>query len=154
MVDETEVLAPSMARTARIWAGVLARHSAVRYLIIGGLSAAADFGLLVLLHGWLGVWLPLATLVAVVTAFLLNFALNRVWSFGSTAPIVRQFSRYLILGCGNWTFTVIGVAALSWLGLEYLVAKTVTLVLATTVNYLAYRVWVFADHRHGAHGPG
>ncbi len=148
MAAEAEMTYPEPTRTTRSWQDLArraARHSAVRYLIIGGLCAGADFALLFLLHSLLRVWLPLATLIAVVTAFFLNFALNRVWSFGSEAPIIRQFSRYFLLGCGNWTFTVLGVAGLSWLGVNYLIAKTITLALATTANYLAYRLWVFND---------
>src|SRR2546430_2271136 len=146
MAADADVISASPAAVSwRARGAAVLRHSAFRYLVIGGVSAAADFGLLFALHGWLRLWLPAATLIAVVTAFVLNFMLNRVWSFGSTAPIVRQFSRYFLLGCGNWLLTVGMVAALNWFGLNYLVAKTGTLVLASRINYLAYRLWVFDD---------
>jgi putative flippase GtrA len=130
---------------ARVVAGV--EHSAFRYAVIGVLSAAADFGLLYGLHGMLGVPVPVAAFVAVALAFLINFLLNRVWSFRSKAPVVGQFARYLTLGCVNWVLTAILVTVFSWGGLNYLIAKAVALVMTTASNYLLYRVWVFSDRR-------
>lgn len=125
------------------------RHTAVRYVIAGVVSAAADFGLLYLLRGWLGLPVMAAAFIAVSTAFLLNFALNRAWSFRSTAPVAGQISRYFALACVNWVLTAIMVGLFTWAGLYYLIAKAITLVLSTAGNYLLYRTWVFADrHRH------
>jgi putative flippase GtrA len=121
----------------------VARHSAVRFLLVGGLSAGIDAGLLVLLHGVLGVWLPLATYLAVATSFVVNFSVNRFWSFHSFHPVGRQLYRYLILAAGNWAFTVAMVTGLVWLGLHYLVAKAFTLAVAAVLNYIGYRLWVF-----------
>jgi putative flippase GtrA len=122
-------------------------HSAVRYVIIGVVSAAADFGLLYALHGWLGLPVPIAAFISVATAFVLNFMLNRVWSFRSTAPVAGQFSRYVLLGCFNWVLTAVLVTLFTRMGLYYLVAKAIALVLSTASNYLVYRVWVFADRQ-------
>lgn len=122
---------------------VLYEHSSVRFLLIGGASAALDTGVLYLLHGVLGVLLPVATLLAVVVAFLFNFTLNRIWSFGSESPMGRQFGRYLLLAVGNWGLNVALVTGLTALGLHYVVAKIITLAIASAINYVGYRVWVF-----------
>ena len=151
MEAETEALVASPTQPFGPWrtrVNVAMDHSAVRYLVIGVLSAAADFGLLYLLHGWLGLPVPIAAFIAVAIAFVLNFALNRVWSFRSKAPVVGQFSRYFLLGCVNWVLTAILVTLFTWGGLYYLAAKAVALVLTTASNYLLYRIWVFADKRH------
>jgi putative flippase GtrA len=131
----------------RARARVLMDHSAVRYVIIGVLSAAADFGLLYALHGWLRVPVSVASFISVAIAFVFNFALNRVWSFRSRAPVAGQLTRYVVLGCVNWVLTAILVTLFTRLGLYYLVAKAVALVLTTLSNYLLYRMWVFADRR-------
>ncbi|MDG6100852.1 GtrA family protein [Dactylosporangium aurantiacum] len=128
-------------------------HSAFRYVVIGVLSAGIDFGLLYALHGGLGVPVGIAAFIAVTLAFFCNFALNRIWSFRSQAPVVGQFGKYLFLGCVNWVLTAILVTAFTALGLNYLVAKAIALVLTTGSNYLLYRVWVFKDRRP-ATSPG
>jgi len=122
---------------------VLFEHSLVRFLLIGGASAALDTGVLYLLHGVLGVVLPVATFIAVVAAFGFNFTLNRIWSFGSQSPVAGQFGRYLLLAAGNWVLTVALVTGLSALGLHYVVAKIITLAIASALNYVGYRMWVF-----------
>jgi putative flippase GtrA len=122
-------------------------HSAFRYVVIGGLSAAADFGLLYALHDRLGVPVGIAAFIAVTLAFVFNFALNRIWSFRSQAPVVGQFGKYLFLGCVNWVLTAILVTLFTALGLNYLVAKAIALVLTTGSNYMLYRLWVFKDRR-------
>ncbi|WP_329110112.1 GtrA family protein [Micromonospora sp. NBC_01699] len=123
----------------------LLRTGFVRYLVVGGGSAALDTGLLWLLHGAFEVWLPLATFVGVVTSTGLNFLLNRSWVFASTGGAGGQLVRYLILVGVNWVLTVLMVSALAGLGLNYLVAKCLALVVLTTLNFLLYRAWVFRD---------
>ncbi|MET7420450.1 GtrA family protein [Dactylosporangium sp. NPDC005555] len=127
--------------------GAVVEHSAFRYLVIGVLSAAADFGLLYGLHGGLGVPVGIAAFIAVTLAFFCNFALNRIWSFRSQAPVVGQFGKYFFLGCVNWVLTAILVTAFTAMGLNYLIAKAIALVLTTGSNYMLYRLWVFKDRR-------
>ncbi|MER7001473.1 GtrA family protein [Dactylosporangium sp. NPDC000555] len=136
-----------LTSTWRASVGAAMRHSAVRYVITGVVSAAADFGLLYLLHEWLGLPVSVAAFIAVSTAFFLNFALNRVWSFRSTAPVAGQISRYFLLACVNWVLTTIMVGLFTWAGFYYLIAKAIALVVTTASNYLLYRLWVFADRR-------
>jgi putative flippase GtrA len=130
---------------ARTGLTALYSHSAVRYLVIGGASAALDAGLLWLLHGVWDVALPVATFVAVATAFFFNFALNRMWSFGSTSPVGTQFAKYLALGVLNWLANVAGVTGLAALGMHYLVAKVLVVAVVTVLNYVVYKAWVFRD---------
>jgi putative flippase GtrA len=120
-----------------------ARHSLFRFLVTGGLSAAIDAGLLVLLHGILHVQLSVATLLSVMVAFFANFALNKLWSFSSRGFVGSQFIRYAILAGGNWVFTVLSVLGLAATGMHYLIAKAITLAVAAGGNYVGYRLWVF-----------
>ncbi|WP_075020896.1 GtrA family protein [Actinomadura madurae] len=121
----------------------LLTHSAIRYLIIGGLSFAVDFGVLFVAHGMLDVRLPVATTAAFLTSFAVNFGLNRVWSFGSRAPVGRQLVRYVGLVVVNTVVTVLLVSGLAAVGVQYLVAKTIVTGGLVALNYVAYRVWVF-----------
>jgi putative flippase GtrA len=135
----TTSTAAGLARTV----GVLFGHSAFRFLVSGGAGAAVDAGMLYLLHGKAGVWLPLATFLSVATSYGVNFTLNRFWSFNSVARVGGQMARYLILAAGNWIFNVAMVTGLAALGLHYLVAKFITLAVAGALNYVSYRIWVF-----------
>ncbi|MEU5880328.1 GtrA family protein [Spirillospora sp. NPDC047279] len=122
-------------------------HSFPRYLIIGGLSFAVDFGALYVAHGLLHIWLPVATTLAFLLAFVVNFGLNRVWAFESEGHVGRQLVLYLLLVALNTVLTVVVVSGLAALGVQYLIAKTVATAALTVLNYLAYRKWVFVGAR-------
>ncbi len=119
------------------------RHSLSRYLCIGGLSFIADVGILFLTHGVLHIWLPLATTLAYLVAFVVNFGLNRIWAFESNAPVGKQLTRYCALVAVNYGLTLAVVTGLAALGLEYLIAKAIATALTVLINYVAYRHWVF-----------
>ena len=88
-------------------------HSAVRFLVVGGLSLVVDTGSLIVFHGWLGIWLPLATTMAFGVAFVVNFGLNRLWAFGSGGHMGRQLTRYGYLVIANLCLTVVLVQGLT-----------------------------------------
>jgi putative flippase GtrA len=125
----------------------VARHSAVRFAVVGGLSLVADAGSLVVFYDLLGIWLPLATVLAYGVAFVVNFGLNRLWAFQAHgAPggaVGRQLRRYTYLVLANLVLTVILVPGLTWSGLPYLVAKVGTAVALAVANYVVSRRWIF-----------
>lgn len=128
-----------------------ARHSATRFLAVGVLSYAFDLGVLAALHGGLGVPLALATTLAFLSTLALNFGLNKVFAFRSTALAGPAFVRYLVLVAVNYATTLIMVTGLAWLGLSYLLAKTLAVIVNAVLNYFAYRYWVF--HNPAASPP-
>lgn len=134
---------PETTAKGRI-AGLLA-HSAVRFLAAGVTSTSVDMGLLYLLHGVLHLPLAPSTFVAVLAGFTTNFLLNRIWAFDSSSPVGKQSVRYLIMAGGNWVGTVLLVGGFVKLGLFYLLARAVALVLLSVVNYFGYKYWVFRD---------
>jgi putative flippase GtrA len=121
----------------------MSRHSGVRFLIVGGLSVAIDAGSLFVLHGVLGVWLPLATAVAYMISIGVNFGLNRLWTFEAGGAARWHLLRYVLLVAANLTLTVVLVQLLTWLGLPYLVSKLCTTAVLAVSNYFISREWVF-----------
>lgn len=121
----------------------LARHSAVRFFTVGGISFVVDTGSLIVFHGWFGIWLPLATTMAFGVAFVVNFGLNRIWAFGSDGAVGRQLTRYTYLVVANLGLTVALVQGLTWAGLSYVWAKIVTTTILAIANYFVSRLWVF-----------
>ena len=116
----------------------------LRFLVVGGLSLAADAGSLFVLHGVLRIWLPLATALAYGIAFFVNFGLNRAWVFQAEGSAGRHLQRYLALVVVNLAITVVTVPALTALGMQYLYAKLATAVVLACANYVASQRWVFA----------
>ncbi|MBO1413412.1 GtrA family protein [Streptomyces sp. FH025] len=120
-------------------------HSAVRFLAAGVTSTAVDMGLLFVLHGVLKLPLAPSTLVAVLAGFTTNFLLNRIWAFESSSPVGKQTARYMVMAGGNWLGTVLLVGGFVKLGLFYLLARAIALVILSVVNYFGYKYWVFRD---------
>jgi len=120
-------------------------RSLPRFLIIGVLSFIVDAGTLFLTHGVLHMWLPLATTLAYAVAFTVNFTLNRIWTFGSTAALTGQASRYLVLIGVNYLITLLMVNGLAAIGISYLLAKVMSTAVIAGINYIAYRNWVFRN---------
>ncbi|HCT81500.1 MAG TPA: hypothetical protein DGG94_20665 [Micromonosporaceae bacterium] len=116
----------------------------VRFLIVGVLSLAADAGALFLLHGVIRIWLPVATALAYGIAFFVNFGLNRAWVFQASGSMTRHLQRYMGLVVVNLLLTVIAVQSLTWLGMQYMVAKIATAVVLAVANFFVSRRWVFA----------
>jgi putative flippase GtrA len=115
-----------------------------RYLTVGVLSAIADIGGLWLLHGVLGMWLPLAAATSFLASFAVNFNLNQRWTFGAqTAHTPAQLVRFTILVVVNTILTSVGVTWLAALGLNYLVAKVLVVGVLTVLNFVVLRLWVF-----------
>jgi putative flippase GtrA len=132
-----------MAGAARRRLGALARHSMARFAVVGLIGFGTDVGLLWLLHGVLSMWLPLATALAYLVAFAMSFVMSREWVFPEAGNMRRQIVRYCVLVAGVLLMTVLGVQALVWLTMPYLIAKVLVSGVVAVVNYVVSRWWVF-----------
>jgi putative flippase GtrA len=133
----------------------LSQHSAVRFLMVGGLTFTVDEAALYVFHGVARVWLPLATVLAFAIAFGVNFGLNRFWVFSGTAvgraagngaaegAVGRQVGRYVVLVIFNLVVTFVCVPALTALGVFYLISKAVVAGVLAIINYVVSRTWIF-----------
>ncbi|GIE35556.1 hypothetical protein Ait01nite_086010 [Actinoplanes italicus] len=122
----------------------ITRSSGFRFLVVGGTSVVVDAGLLWVLHGLVGMWLEPATALSFLAGLVVNFALNRQWSFASTGRMRSQAVRYAALVAVNLLVTVVLVKALTTLGVMYLIAKVFTTALLSVVNYFVSRKWIFS----------
>lgn len=115
-----------------------------KYLLVGVLSVAVDVGGLWLLHGVLGVLLPLAAATSFLASFGVNFTLNQRWTFGAaTARTTAQLIRFTTLVIANTLLTAAGVTGITATGVDYLIAKMIMIVILTTANFVILRWWVF-----------
>lgn len=123
----------------------LYNHTAIRYLIAGGLSFIVDFGLLTLLKVVFDWQLWAATVVAFLTSFVFNYLVQRMFSFGSKAPHGAALVKYALLVAFNTLATVGIVALVNETAAGWATGKVASTLATTVWNYFAYRYWVFAS---------
>jgi putative flippase GtrA len=138
------------ARAARV---LLSRsRRIVVYIGIGAISFAVDFGCLVALHELAGAPVWLAATTGYWSSVVVNYALNRTVAFRDRTPPATSVARYGLLLGVNWLATLAIITTADALGLGYLVGKVAAVLVLTTLNYVAYSRWVFADLSPGAPG--
>jgi putative flippase GtrA len=121
----------------------VSRHSAFRYLLIGGAAFFVDLGLLALGYRVLGLPLWLATGLGFWGSFAFNFTLQRRLAFGGVMPTGTALWRYGALLAVNTVANIVVVEVFERTGLGFATGKVVVTVAQTVWNYLAYRYWVF-----------
>lgn len=118
------------------------RHNApLAFLIVGGLSAAIDAGVFVVLT-WLGVPPVLASSISFLSAFVVNFKGNQQLVFRVKSNR-WQLVRYIALVLVNLGLSAGLVALGVVVGLDPLLAKAISMVLIAVFNFVAMRFWVF-----------
>ncbi|GAB2544093.1 GtrA family protein [Nocardia heshunensis] len=96
----------------------------VGYLLVSGFTFATDLVVLTLLHGTLGVALPIAVTVAYCCAFALSYLLNRVLNFESHGAVGPQLAVYVVVVLVNYLVFILGVTSgVAALGLDYRIAR-------------------------------
>ncbi|HVW81447.1 MAG TPA: GtrA family protein [Mycobacteriales bacterium] len=121
------------------------KESLVRFLITGVCSLGADFAFLYGLHSGAKVSLTLATIAGSVAAVIVNYTLNRNWTFQATASHGSVVGPYLLMVAINVGSTLLIVRGLTHLGLYYLVSKLVAVAVNAVLNFVSARYWVFKD---------
>lgn len=117
--------------------------SLVRFGVTGALSVVVDVGTLSGLHSGLGVRLLWSTLAAYAGGLLVNYTLNRNWTFQAQADHRQTMMRYAVLVAANFTMTLLIVLGLTHLGLYYLLSKLIAVGFIAVINFTASRLWVF-----------
>lgn len=118
-------------------------ESLVRFCITGVSSLAADFGVLAVLHSAAHAPLAVATFLGSVAAVVVNYTLNRNWSFQARAAHRSTLPRYAFMVGVNVGSTLLIVLVLTHVGLYYLVSKLVAVAMNAGTNFLAARYWIF-----------
>jgi putative flippase GtrA len=114
------------------------------FVVINSFTFGVDLVLLTLLHGGLGVVLPVAVTVAYACAFTLSYFLNRILNFQSHAAVGPQFAVYVVVVVVNYLAFILGVSsALAAIGVEYHLARIVAGGCEAIYMYSAMRWVVF-----------
>lgn len=128
-------------RVAGLW--TLALGPAGKYLLVGVISFAVDFLLLLFLHELLGIDLWMATPAAFLTSLGVNYLLQRFFTFSGTKAKGTSFVKYMVLVGFNTFAASFIVSGFGALGGSYMLGKVISTALMTVWNFFAYRYWVF-----------
>jgi len=122
----------------------------LRFAVVGGSGVLVNQGLLMALHGGLGLPLWLASPIAIESSILGNFLLNSTWTWGerrgrSPGTWLRQAARYHAATAASAFVGNVGVllALVHWLSLDYRIANLLGIAAAALANFAAGELWVF-----------
>lgn len=127
---------------------LLTDKSVHKFLVVGVISFAIDYGLLLILHDVFDVQLNVATTLAYLTGLVVNFTLNKVWTFsapkGARQSTVQAF-QYGVLVIFNLLATnvIVSVAEAVAIGPE--LSKPVATAIIMVLNYVVYQRIIFRE---------
>lgn len=124
-------------------------RSFLRFALASLSCAAVDLELFALLTTVLGLdtaaLIVVSTFLARMTSGVLNFALNRQWSFRAGGRVRRQFVRYVVLFMLQMLTSMLLVTLLSGLPLPLALTKAIVDSALFVVSYFVQRNWVFRE---------
>lgn len=117
---------------------------AVRYGIVGGVTALFFFLTIYLSVDWLGLSLPIATALGWAVAVPINFLTHKIWSFESQRSYGHSIPRYAFaLLCSFAVNLAIVEGLVRFFSVHYLLAQLLAVPALLVTNYATLRLWVF-----------
>jgi putative flippase GtrA len=116
----------------------------VKFNLVGLLNTAIDVAVFALLT-WLGVFYILAQCISYGLGMVNSYTLNKYWTFAQKGRLEpKQILRFTVLNLGSLLLSI-GLLALlkDHLALNVLIAKLITTVGTTLINFVGNKLWVF-----------
>lgn len=116
-----------------------------KYALVGILGTITHFALLFVFVEWFAIAPLPATSLAFVWVGLQSYALSINWVFESDNSHATSFPRFIIVSLVGF-FSNLGIMYLliNILGVWYLAAQAVTVLIIPPMNYLMNRYWTFS----------
>jgi putative flippase GtrA len=124
----------------------LVSPSVLKFLVVGVVSFGVDFALLVILYRALAVQLNVATTIAFLMGLLINFTMNKYWTFGVPSGVgqsARQAALYGVLVVINLLFTNVFISSLAFAHLGPELSKPLATGVVMVTNYIVYQKIIF-----------
>lgn len=116
----------------------------LRFAVVGILSYSLGAGLAYAFKEWAGLRAEVAVALSLTILLLTNFGLNRQYVFRAQGALPRAFVRFALTSAlMRAAEYVLFLCAFRWLGLGYLVAFTLALVISNGLKFVLYRQVVF-----------
>ena len=130
------------ARALRVY-----RSSIARFAVFGALGLAIDVTILMLLRVFTPLPLQAAVIIAFGLTYLINFFLNRKFSFHAGHGVSGQLTKFIPQVTADYALTALGVGFLTGLGMPTFFARVLSASTNAVLNYVAYRYWTFRPLR-------
>lgn len=122
------------------------------FAILGAFTFTIDIALLIMLRNLTPLPIPAAVSVAYILAFGFNYVLNRTVNFRSHAPVGPQSLSYALVIACDYGLTVGVTSGLTYLGLDFRLARLIAAASVAVFTYTMSRFWVFRDTLHPSSG--
>lgn len=122
----------------------------IKFVISGVTATAADFVLLIILHGFMEINVVVSSVIAFAAAFFVSFYLQKFWTFRNNdkKAIGRQMLMYLAVALTGLSITAGGMFFLVIkLGVWYILAQAMVGVSLAIGNFLVYKMFIFKKKR-------
>ena len=118
---------------------------------IGGLC---DYGIMIFFTEIVGMYYPFSIAVACILGAVVNFSLNRAWSFYSRGRLYKfsgaqQLLRFASVLAGSIILKISGTYLITSLaGIDYKISRIIAdIAVSLGFNYVLQRFWVFTKKR-------
>lgn len=114
---------------------------------IGGL---VDYGTMVFFTEIFAVPYPVSIVIGGIVGAVVNFSVNRYWTFGATAEQKRvQLPKFMVMVAGSIFLKSTGTYLLTqYSGLDYKITRLIIdLVVSWGFNYNLQKYWIFKRHK-------
>lgn len=120
----------------------------LRFAAVGTVGAVAHYSLLILAVEGMGIGAVAASSAGAVLGALVNYALNRRFTFNSDKSHAEALAKFLtIAGVGFVLNGLLMALFVEWLGIFYLLSQLLATGLVLMWNFLGNRFWTFRDHQ-------
>lgn len=115
-----------------------------KFLMVGGLATLCQYAILIGLVELVGIDPVVASAIGAFFAAVLNYCLNKVATFKSTAKHTTALPRFIVVAGFAIVFNVVLMALFTkTFILPYIPAQFVTTCVITIFTYNANRIWTF-----------
>jgi putative flippase GtrA len=116
----------------------------MRFILVGGGTAALYFGIFYLLVYSAIVHTTIAGLLACLIAIIFNYVLHYSWTFASNAPHGKVLYRYLAMQLGSLCLNGLIIHyGIKWLPVHFLIVQCLAAVATIFWNLCLSSLWVY-----------
>ncbi len=117
-----------------------------RYVFVGGIAFAADWGMMVFLHEVVNINVYVATAIAFIFGLIVNFVLSKIFVFvepSERTGIIGEFITYGIIGVVGLLFTEVIMWGLLKIKILYMIAKVIAAAIVLIWNFVARKILLY-----------
>jgi putative flippase GtrA len=116
-----------------------------RFAVVGTIGTAVQYAILAAGVEWLEMDAVLASTAGFLLSAVLNYLLNRRYTYESTAPHATSMWRFAVVLASGLLLNALFMALMhGYLGWHYVQAQLLTTGINMIWNFLAHRFWTFA----------